>query len=170
MDQIYVVCFKILSPWENYGLQHWCREWIELDALKRSQVSIPCQTTLPKSPCLGQFSLPVVFGRQRCCHIWLVNSVLDQFPTSSKERFLSETRRLNITEKFQELKLEFGLFEGQVLPTEIVGAWIPGQNFTCPSHDQKMYVFMMHIFCPQSTAQNMGVCSQDYTSDNGDRF
>lgn len=128
MDQIYIACFKILSPWENYGLQHWCREWIEQDALKCSQVSIPCQTTFP-SPHAWDNLLYLLPCRQSCCQIWLANSALDQFPTSSKERLLSETRRLNIMKKFQEIKLEFGLFESQVLSTEIVGALNPRPEF-----------------------------------------
>lgn len=46
-------------------------------------------------------------------------------------------------EKSQEGKLEFDLFEGWVLlTTEPAGALVSGQNFTHPSHDQEMCVFM----------------------------
>lgn len=162
------MCFKIPSPRENYGLQHWCREWIQLNDLKCLQVSFSCQPNLPKSPCLGLSPSP---GKDFARLGLLTPLLVTAAPFSlQRKALLAETGRPTFLEKFQEEKLEFGLFKGwALLTTEAAWALDSRAEFYTPKswpgdvrvHDMRPGC----IFCPESPAQNTGICSPSNTGE-----
>lgn len=107
--------FKIPSPQENYGPQHWCRAWIQLDDLKCLQVSFPCQSILPKSPCPALSPSP---GKDFARLGLLAPLVVTAVPCLlQRNNILAMKFRPKLLEQSQEEKLESGLFEGWVLLT-----------------------------------------------------
>lgn len=168
------MCFKIPSPWENYGLQHWWKAWIQLDDIKCLQISFPCQPTLPKSPCLGLFTSPIAFIRQRLCQACLAHSALGHLSSLPPPKKCSSSRDKQTKKKNQKSGSKTSLFKGQVLLTEAVRAVASRVEFYVSklwsgdvhAHDMRASC----IFCPQNTTKNTEVCSQDQTSDTGERF